>query len=142
MNYYAILGCKVDSTPEQIKAQYRKLVALHHPDKNFGSLESENKFKLILEAYEVLSDPITRRKHDIHIQTTPINANVDHIKSPKDNLANIYKLDLLVYGLLIIITVFALIKFTKTTDNSVKNATIKEQNKAERPHTGEIDFTK
>ncbi len=142
MNYYTILGCKVDSTPEQIKAQYRKLVALHHPDKNFGSLESENKFKLILEAYEVLSDPIKRRKHDIYIQTTPFKANADQIKSPKDNLVNIYKLDLLVYGLLLIIVVFTVIKFTNTTDNSDKNATIKDQNKTERPHTGEIDFTK
>ncbi len=142
MNYYTILGCKVDSTPEQIKAQYRKLVALHHPDKNFGSLESENKFKLILEAYEVLSDPITRRKHDIYIQTTPIKDNVDQIKSPKHNLVNFYRLDLLVYVLILIIILFTVKKFTNTTDTSVKNATIKEQNKAERPHTGEIDFTK
>lgn len=39
-----------------------------HPDKNPGSLHAEEKFKEIAEAYEVLSDPILRRQHDIKLQ--------------------------------------------------------------------------
>lgn len=39
-----------------------------HPDKNPGSLHAEEKFKEIAEAYEVLSDPMLRRQHDIKLQ--------------------------------------------------------------------------
>ncbi|KAG5462437.1 MAG: hypothetical protein BJ554DRAFT_5156, partial [Olpidium bornovanus] len=37
----------------------------HHPDKKLGSEDDDNKFKEVAEAYEVLSDPQKRRRHDM-----------------------------------------------------------------------------
>lgn len=55
-NYYKILGVARDATAETIKKKFRKLAKEHHPDTNAGNKKSEDKFKLISEAYEVLGD--------------------------------------------------------------------------------------
>lgn len=63
-DYYEILGLTKDSTEEDIKKAYRKLAMQHHPDRNQGSKESEETFKGIQEAYEILSDEDKRRAYD------------------------------------------------------------------------------
>ena len=63
-DYYQILGISRTATPDDIKRSYRKLALRYHPDKN-KSPEAEEKFKLIAEAYEVLSD---KKKRDIYDQ--------------------------------------------------------------------------
>ena len=63
-DYYEILGVPHDATPEQIHRAYRRLALKYHPDKNPGNKEAEEKFKLISEAYQVLSDPEKRRIYD------------------------------------------------------------------------------
>lgn len=63
-NYYEILGINSNATATDIKKAYRKLALIHHPDKNQGDKKSEEKFKEIVEAYEVLKDPQKRRKYD------------------------------------------------------------------------------
>jgi len=63
-DYYDVLGVGKESTPSEIKKSYRKLAMKYHPDKNQGDVKSENKFKEIKEAYEVLSDDNSRRKYD------------------------------------------------------------------------------
>lgn len=63
-NYYSILGLDKNATPEEIKKSYRKLAMEHHPDKNNGSAESEDKFKEIAEAYDVLSTPEKKSNYD------------------------------------------------------------------------------
>ena len=63
-DYYHILGVARGATPDEIKKAYRKLAVKHHPDKNQGNAESEEKFKEISEAYEVLSDPEKRQIFD------------------------------------------------------------------------------
>lgn len=63
-DYYKILGLEKTATPEAIKKTYRKLAQKYHPDKNPGNKESENKFKDVSEAYEVLSDKDKRAKYD------------------------------------------------------------------------------
>lgn len=63
-DYYKILGVDKKATEAQIKKAYRALAVKHHPDKNPGNKESEEKFKTINEANEVLSDPEKRKKYD------------------------------------------------------------------------------
>jgi chaperone protein DnaJ len=63
-DYYKILGVPRAATDKEIKAAYRKLARLHHPDVNPGDKGAEDKFKDIGEAYEVLSDAAKRHKYD------------------------------------------------------------------------------
>lgn len=52
-----ILGLKEDASEDEIKRAFRKLAAEHHPDKNAGNKESEEKFKKINSAYQELTNP-------------------------------------------------------------------------------------
>jgi curved DNA-binding protein CbpA len=61
-DYYQILQIKPTATNAEIKAAYRKLAKLFHPDKNPGA---EEKFKIIKEAYETLIDSVRRHKYDL-----------------------------------------------------------------------------
>ena len=63
-NLYEILGVDKSSSQEEIKKAYRKLAIQHHPDKNNGSKESEDKFKKIQEAYDILSNEEKRQNYD------------------------------------------------------------------------------
>lgn len=63
-DYYKILGIEKEATENEIKKAYRKLAIVHHPDKNPGDKEAEERFKDIGEAYETLSDPQKRAKYD------------------------------------------------------------------------------
>jgi uncharacterized membrane protein YsdA (DUF1294 family) len=62
-DYYAILGVPRNATPEEIREAYRRLAKEYHPDKN-PSPEAEERFKLVNEAYQVLSDPAKRAEYD------------------------------------------------------------------------------
>lgn len=64
-DYYEILGVSRDASEEELKKSYRRLALKYHPDKNQGNKESEEKFKEINEAYEVLSDPQKRKSYDL-----------------------------------------------------------------------------
>ena len=63
-DYFRILGVSRDASEEEIKKSYRKIAMLYHPDRNPGSKEAEEKFKLASEAYEVLRDPEKREIYD------------------------------------------------------------------------------
>jgi molecular chaperone DnaJ len=60
-DYYSTLGVPKTATPEEIKRAYRRLAHEFHPDKGAGN---EEKFKLVSEAYQVLSNPEKRRQYD------------------------------------------------------------------------------
>lgn len=63
-DYYEILEITRAATETEIKAAYRKLAVLHHPDKNQGDEAAEEKFKEAAEAYSVLSDAQKRAAYD------------------------------------------------------------------------------
>jgi curved DNA-binding protein len=63
-DYYEILGVSPDSEKKLIQQTFRKLARKYHPDLNPGNKESEEKFKTINEAYQVLSDVEKRKKYD------------------------------------------------------------------------------
>ncbi|WP_104760654.1 molecular chaperone DnaJ [Helicobacter cetorum] len=64
LSYYEILEVEQNSNQETIKKSYRKLALKYHPDRNQGNKEAEEKFKLINEAYGVLSDEKKRALYD------------------------------------------------------------------------------
>ncbi|XP_068655964.1 uncharacterized protein [Aristolochia californica] len=62
-DWYAILSVNASSDDETVKRQYRKLALILHPDKN-KAIGAEGAFKLLSEAWSVLSDKGRRSQYD------------------------------------------------------------------------------
>jgi len=63
-DYYEVLGIARNADETEVKKAYRALALEHHPDRNPGDKESEEKFKEASEAYEVLRDQEKRNLYD------------------------------------------------------------------------------
>jgi molecular chaperone DnaJ len=63
-DYYAVLGVDRDASPEEIKKAYRRLARQLHPDVN-PDPETQERFKEVTRAYEILSDPQKREMYDL-----------------------------------------------------------------------------
>lgn len=63
-DYYEVLEVNRNASETEIKKAYRRMAVKHHPDKNAGDKASEETFKEVTEAYEVLSDPQKRAMYD------------------------------------------------------------------------------
>ena len=63
-DYYSVLGVSPTASDDDIKKSYRKLAMQYHPDRNGGAKESEERFKEITEAYDVLREPAKRAAYD------------------------------------------------------------------------------
>jgi curved DNA-binding protein len=62
-DFYEVLGVGRDAKPDEVQRAYRKLARTYHPDVNKDPA-AEERFKEISEAYDVLSDPETRKRYD------------------------------------------------------------------------------
>ncbi len=63
-DHYETLGVKRDASAEEIRKVYRKLARKYHPDLNPGDKASEEKFKQVQEAYDILSEPKKKKMYD------------------------------------------------------------------------------
>jgi molecular chaperone DnaJ len=63
-NYYDVLGVSESADAKEITRAYRKLARQHHPDANPGNDQSEERFKEISAAYDVLGDEAKRKEYD------------------------------------------------------------------------------
>jgi len=69
-DYYKILGIEKNASQEEIKKAFRQLARKYHPDLNSGNKQSEDKFKEINEAYQVLSNTDKRNQYDQYGEAT------------------------------------------------------------------------
>jgi molecular chaperone DnaJ len=63
-DYYKILGVAKTASLDDIKGRFRQLALRYHPDRNPGDVRAEERFKLVAEAYHVLSDRHRRPLYD------------------------------------------------------------------------------
>ena len=67
---YKLLGVPREATHDDIRKAHRELVRRYHPDANPGGHSNEEHFKEVQRAYDVLSDPETRREYDKRLNTS------------------------------------------------------------------------
>ena len=65
-DYYKTLDIQRDADEKAIRSAFRKLARQYHPDLNKDDPDAEARFKEVNEAYEVLSDPDSRKKYDVY----------------------------------------------------------------------------
>jgi molecular chaperone DnaJ len=63
-DHYEVLGVDRNASADEIKAAFRKLAILHHPDRNPDDPQAALRFKEINGSYQVLSDPQRRAMYD------------------------------------------------------------------------------
>ncbi|MGB9990932.1 DnaJ domain-containing protein [Massilia sp. SM-13] len=62
-NLYNVLGIAPNASEDEIKKVYRSLAMRFHPDRN-QEPGADARFKAIVKAYEVLSDPVKREEYN------------------------------------------------------------------------------
>lgn len=83
-NFYEVLGVAQTAGDDEIKKAYRQAALKHHPDRNPGDHEAEEKFKEAAEAYEVLSDPKKRQVYDQYGEAGLSGAGFHHFSDVDD----------------------------------------------------------
>ncbi len=67
-DYYQLLELPGTASAAEIKAAYRRLAMLYHPDRNSGNPAAEERFKLVAEAYRTLGEPTRRADYDAWLE--------------------------------------------------------------------------
>lgn len=157
------MNIRFEASETEIKKRFRKLATIHHPDKNGGSKKSEETFKLILNAYETLSDKEKREIYDIKYKhyfqkpksetTSQYNTNTkqEESKQPLPRKREYQKTEKtkpkVNYSFWLLLVLLALIYLynankTTTTGNTKADKQLEEQKPENRPQSGELDFNK
>jgi len=84
-DYWSLLALSPDSSPDQIKVAFRREARRWHPDLNVNDAQAEERFKLVNEAYAVLSDPRKRKVWESSIQIEQDNNDIFAIGFPSFN---------------------------------------------------------
>jgi len=82
--YYEVLEVSTDATEDEIKRSYRKLALQYHPDKN-QELGADEAFKVIAEAFSILSDSERRTKYDLLGADRTANLNTEDDKNDRND---------------------------------------------------------
>lgn len=77
-DYYSILGLTKTATEIEIKAAFRRLAKIYHPDKNPNDPNAKHLFENILRAYNVLSNPHSKKRYDTSNLVTPSQTIKQH----------------------------------------------------------------
>lgn len=81
-NHYDNLKIRPDATDDDIRTAYRRLCKQYHPDCNPQNPDAERIMRLVNQAYAVLSNPESRRKHDEWIAEQQTALLEERIASP------------------------------------------------------------
>jgi hypothetical protein len=80
-NHYEVLDVDPKASASQIKKAYRRLARKYHPDLNpQRPRTSEDRFKRLQHAYDILSDPISRQQYDEALSYSSSTATEDHLQ--------------------------------------------------------------
>ena len=90
-DYYEILSVSRDASDDEIKRAFRKLAKQYHPDANPDDHSSEEKFKEVGEAYQILSDPEKRQLYDRYGHNMPQGAGFSGDFSGFGDFADIFE---------------------------------------------------
>jgi curved DNA-binding protein CbpA len=85
-DYYKILGITPSDNSTTLRAAYKRLAMQYHPDRNAGDREAEEMFKLINEAYHVLSDPLKKSRYDLQMNPSIVADIVDTVFDPQHEI--------------------------------------------------------
>ena len=75
-DYYHVLGLSLDVSDDEIRKAYRRIALECHPDHHPADPHSEERFKLVSEAYSVLGDAGKRREYDLRYRRAGDRGNV------------------------------------------------------------------
>ena len=146
VDYYDVLGVSASATQHEIKLAYKHKAKLFHPDSQFGGAHTEEQFKLINEAYQVLSNATSRSHHDLQrvyaaYQQSQRNVSHAHYAPPfrprprpfykavkvdsRENLMATLYAFIVTFGIGIV--VFAGLWYFKSQEEKVRNAMLAER---------------
>jgi len=89
-DYYSTLGLTIEASTRDIKTAYRKLAMQHHPDRNRGNPESEERLKEINEAYQILGDEDKRRQYNLQ-HRQPFESHVFYNEGMDKGFVNLFR---------------------------------------------------
>ena len=75
-DHYSALGVSPAATLAEVKKAYRQQAALHHPDRN-AAPDAAARFRLVQEAYAVLSDDAQREAYDNNRKRNLLDSPID-----------------------------------------------------------------